>query len=143
MIAIAFGIISILSGAGLIVYGSVNLFSWRSGYDKGAIACLVVGILVVIIGVLLCIAGAIKHNKNAKINAEMKAEQNNKKCPFCANSIRREAVVCQFCGKDLSNSTANFVPIATPVSGDTWVCKKCRESNRATSPTCKGCGAYR
>ena len=24
-----------------------------------------------------------------------------KKCPFCANDIKREAVVCQFCRKDL------------------------------------------
>ena len=28
---------------------------------------------------------------------------NSKKCPFCANDIKQEAVFCQFCKKDLPN----------------------------------------
>jgi ribosomal protein L40E len=41
------------------------------------------------------------------------------------------------------NVNNNSAPIATPVSGDSWVCKKCGERNTTNSSSCKGCGAYK
>jgi hypothetical protein len=50
-------------------------------------------ILLVYIG--LC-GMTFRGSKNEKQNHEP-----TKKCPFCANDIKLEAAVCQFCGKDL------------------------------------------
>ena len=33
-----------------------------------------------------------------------------KRCPFCANDIKKEAKLCQFCGKELPAFDPNFIP---------------------------------
>ena len=49
-------------------------------------------------------------------------------------------------GGSSSGLNISNVPPVKPVQvnfGDSWVCKKCGERNPNTSPSCKGCGAYK
>jgi len=45
-----------------------------------------------------------------------------------------------------SNSNSIYSSNAPPINrnyGDTWVCKKCNETNPISSSMCKGCGEYK
>ena len=42
-----------------------------------------------------------------------RSNNSTKKCPFCANEIKLEAIVCQFCGRDLPPVEQNEKPIKT------------------------------
>jgi len=40
-----------------------------------------------------------------------------KKCPYCAETVRREAVKCKHCGSDISNVDMPFVSKKDPFAG--------------------------
>ncbi|EHJ49507.1 hypothetical protein DFW101_3511 [Solidesulfovibrio carbinoliphilus subsp. oakridgensis] len=57
-----------------------------------------------------------------------------RKCPFCAEFIKKEAVVCKHCGKDVSGAGTD--------PDSTIPCTQCGHENPLRAYKCEGCGHY-
>jgi hypothetical protein len=111
MTLIILGVIFIVSGAGLIIHGIdlnnniaaqlSNLF--RTGYTNPGNNYIIFGIVVIIIGLVVVIVG---YGKNEELTI---FNNNIRKCPFCANEINFEAIICQYCGKDLPDNNTRIL----------------------------------
>jgi len=63
----------------------------------------------------------------------------NKRCRQCNQIYVGASYVCPYCGSSLFEETnQNSINM-----GDTWLCKKCKETNMLTAPSCKSCGHYK
>lgn len=58
-----------------------------------------------------------------------------RKCPFCAELVKREAVVCRFCGRDLPPA------LAPAAEAEGLKCERCGGVSVPTAKKCAWCGA--
>ena len=113
----------------LIILGIISEF-----YDGGSSALgtwgLVFSILWIFIDILVFFilkyngksAFQVSREKNETINSK-DVDEEFKKCPFCAELIKKEAIICRFCGRDIkdyenenSSKIENVLEIAEPVN---------------------------
>ena len=86
--------------------------------------------ITLIAGIILFGFGSMKPAEEISqtLKATTPAAQNTeRKCPFCAETIKQEAVVCRFCGRDLPAQT----PVAEPSDAEKYL-KSLKDEDIAT-----------
>jgi hypothetical protein len=85
-------------GCGLFVF-FISLNSEEVRLQSGA--------YFILIGWIITLIAQLKYNDDKNELKTFFFGENTKICPFCANKIKEEAVICQYCGKDLPINTDN------------------------------------
>ena len=71
------------------------------------------GFYLILIGsIIALISQFIPNDLNFNLMKIINTIRSTRKCPFCANDVKIEAIICQFCGKDLptTQSESSNIP---------------------------------
>lgn len=103
------------------------------GSSKGRAGLgLLLGLLLGFIGVL--IIALVPPNKE-NIEQTSLLDGTNRKCPYCAELIKRDAKICKHCGKEVEPED---LTVKTNETGE-WYCPRCKHLNYPGYWKCEKC----
>lgn len=89
-----------------------------------------------------------KEDKRRSAEISTVSVSDTRDCPYCAETIKKAAIICRFCGRDIPAITEKaFSPPATPIVKplllpyDHIECLRCGSQQRSDRIICKDCGA--
>jgi hypothetical protein len=85
------------------------------------------------------IAALVAGQNTRRVEEKQIASHENKRCPYCAEIIRKEAIVCRYCGKDLSEGLATTISASRPRASQVGTLSSGTTTDEST-PQCSICG---
>lgn len=98
---------------GWIFYSVIaGIIAYKKGYSGIGFFLLSMALSPILgIAIALIMKSRIKDLEPIKLDVGM-----SKKCPFCAEPVKNEAIICRFCGRDISNPSDQDMPIVYEIN---------------------------